>query len=44
MPIADFLNGLLRDPAFTDDRGFRDSILAVARVHASTLLAFRFKI
>jgi len=41
MPIADFLNGLLRDPAFADDRGFPDSILAVARAHASTLLVQR---
>ena len=41
MPIADFLNGLLRYPAFVDDRGFPDRILAVARAHASTLLVQR---
>ncbi len=41
MPIADFLNGLLRVPTFVDDRGFPDSILAVARPHASSLIAQR---
>ena len=42
MPITDFLNGLLRDPAFADDRGFPKYILAVARAHAHTLIALRF--
>jgi hypothetical protein len=41
MPIADFLNGPLRVPAFADDRGFPDSILAEARAHASSLIAQR---
>jgi hypothetical protein len=41
MPIADFLNGLLRVPTFADGRGFPDSILAVARAHASSLIAQR---
>ena len=41
MPIADFLNGLLRVPAFADDRGFSDSIPAVAWAHASSLIAQR---
>ena len=41
MPIADFLNGLLRGPAFSDDRDFPNSILVVARAHATTLIALR---
>ena len=41
MPIADFLNDLLRGPAFADDRDFPNSILVVARAHATTLIALR---
>ena len=37
MSIADFLNG----PAFADDRDFPNSILAVARAHATTLIVLR---
>ena len=41
MPIADFFKGILRSPAFADDRDFPNSILAVARAHATTLIALR---
>ena len=40
-PIADFLNSLLRGPAFADDRDFPNSILVVARAHAATLISLR---
>ena len=38
MPIADFLNDLLRIPVFADDRGFP---VTVARAHASSLISQR---
>jgi hypothetical protein len=41
MPFADFFKGILRSPAFADDRDFPNSILAVARAHATTLIALR---
>ena len=40
-PSLTFLKGILRSPAFADDRDFPNSILAVARAHATTLIALR---
>ena len=34
---------VLRGPAFADDRDFPNSILAVARAHATTLIALRVR-